>query len=610
MIDFYSGWSFPRHLYSKEIYKVWGNLPYEAGDYLTNNVLEMFYPDYQNSSYYHIEKGFNVETPYGDILDCLLSDAPGWLLQRYPVLVLAGDIHGDMELKEKLETYVQSGGHLVITAGSLKQFPDNLLGIKATHSQYRFEPGTSVLYNGKEIIEPNSFLLYKIKYPDQARIIAQCGDVPAVIESDYGKGKITIIASPFGISEAPVQTSIKSEIDHNLANPFPLLHHVREFLDAIFSSQQLFDTGNGLSCITCRKSEGLYNLLVCNNTWEEKPFNIHSKIGEIISVKESKLDRSELKATGYLPTGFNQLKTGKDDKKHIAGGSVRIFTVNIKEQNIDIISHEIPEKPKVISLLTLRNIRNLKEEILSRATFFQHFSGVVIDWRYIDERDKKTLKYESGWIRRQKLNVVIDFTSGLNLFPDLRIVNNDSLVYSQSIDRIHSAIEKMTYLGSHNLILSLHRTIENNITTREYYASFENTLNELADYCESRDINIHLRLPLKRPLTISKAMHIIEKSNKQNLFILPGLAYMAGQNFQDIPSGLKTENVRFLSLSGIKKDIYGQFYDENAPISTSGQPYLTRKLIQKFSDAFLIFDGNYVDWDQVYLDIKWVKKLK
>ncbi len=76
LLDFYSGWSFPRHLYSGDIYRVWGNLPYGPGDYLTDAVLDLLYPGYQDSSYFHDESGFITPTPYGDIADCLLSDAP------------------------------------------------------------------------------------------------------------------------------------------------------------------------------------------------------------------------------------------------------------------------------------------------------------------------------------------------------------------------------------------------------------------------------------------------------------------------------------------------------------------------------------------------------
>jgi hypothetical protein len=90
LLDFNAGWTFPRHLYSDKVYRVWGNPPYEPGDCLTDAVLDLLYPDYQNSSYIHDESGFITPTPYGDIADCLLSDTPGWLLARYPVVVVAG----------------------------------------------------------------------------------------------------------------------------------------------------------------------------------------------------------------------------------------------------------------------------------------------------------------------------------------------------------------------------------------------------------------------------------------------------------------------------------------------------------------------------------------
>ena len=46
LLDFYSGWAFPRHLYSGDVYRVWGNRPYDPGDYLTDAVLDLLYPGY------------------------------------------------------------------------------------------------------------------------------------------------------------------------------------------------------------------------------------------------------------------------------------------------------------------------------------------------------------------------------------------------------------------------------------------------------------------------------------------------------------------------------------------------------------------------------------
>jgi hypothetical protein len=110
MVDVNSGWSFPRHLYTDNVYRVWGNLPYEEGDYLTDLVLDMLYPGYQDSSYFHDESGILAPTPYGDSADCLLSDAPGWLLARYPVLVVAGDLSPGFEIRDKLRAYTEAGG--------------------------------------------------------------------------------------------------------------------------------------------------------------------------------------------------------------------------------------------------------------------------------------------------------------------------------------------------------------------------------------------------------------------------------------------------------------------------------------------------------------------
>ena len=50
IVDFFAGWTFPRHLYTSNVYRVWGNLPYGPGDYLTDGVLDMLYTGYQDSS--------------------------------------------------------------------------------------------------------------------------------------------------------------------------------------------------------------------------------------------------------------------------------------------------------------------------------------------------------------------------------------------------------------------------------------------------------------------------------------------------------------------------------------------------------------------------------
>ena len=149
LLDFHSGWSFPRHLYSGDVYRVWGNRPYEAGDYLTDAVLDLLYPGYQDSSYFHDESGFIAPTPFGDIADCLLSDAPSWLLARYPLVIVGGELSRSRETLEKLLNYAANGGHLVITAGNLtKLSPGN-----PPEGPFEFKDSHQMFVGGKRIGE-------------------------------------------------------------------------------------------------------------------------------------------------------------------------------------------------------------------------------------------------------------------------------------------------------------------------------------------------------------------------------------------------------------------------------------------------------------------------
>ena len=83
VVDFLAGFSPPRHMYTGHVYRVWGNLPFEDGDYWTHGVVDVLYPGYERASYFHDEAGFLTATPHGDVLDALLTDAPAWLLGRY-----------------------------------------------------------------------------------------------------------------------------------------------------------------------------------------------------------------------------------------------------------------------------------------------------------------------------------------------------------------------------------------------------------------------------------------------------------------------------------------------------------------------------------------------
>ena len=279
LLDFYSGWSFPRHLYTDDIYKVWGNLPYDEGDYLTDGILNLIYPGYQDASFFHDETGFITQTPFGDGADCLLSDCPLWLMKQYPVIISGSRLKGGHEIKDKLEAYVKSGGRLVITAGNLETIPGGLCGIKTGQKEIEFGENTQISIGEKRVTEKSGFKAGELLIPADSKILASGNNIPLALEVKSGNGTLTVLASQFGINSKPGDTA-NPGIDKNMKSPYPLLSHVELIISEILKSTAIFNGMEGMSLITCRKGKGEYTVAICNNTWTEKTIWYYFHNGE------------------------------------------------------------------------------------------------------------------------------------------------------------------------------------------------------------------------------------------------------------------------------------------------------------------------------------------
>ena len=610
MTDFFSGWSFPRHLYSNEVYKVWGNLPYKSGDYLTDNVLDILYPGYQDASYYRDERGFITPTPFGDMADCLLSDAPAWVLNQYPLLVIAGELQPNAELNDKLETYVQQGGHLVITSGSLKNLYKGIGGIKA--GTHLINTSAPVIYKNVPIAEQADYALAELSFPDAAIILQHSGNIPAVIQHSFGKGKITVLASPFGIAnDIQAKLPVKSKEETPLDKPYPVLNHVKALLQDVFASVQLFETNPGLSYITCVKNKEEYSLLISNDKWMPQDFTITAKNGEIVSIEELKINEAEMQAVGYTPKVVQE-KAGKNLKKTIAGGGVRVFRIRLKNVHAEIQPEvSVTSNPKNRTLF-LHDISDIKEEILSRPTFFSHYDRVLVDWRYLHKREKQVLKEEAGWISLQKLKIAVDLSSGLNLYPDLRLVNNDSVRYNESMAVIKSIIDKMKILGADKLLLTPHRSIENNISGSQQDSALVVTFQALADYAASKGIDLVMRASLRQSSgSVREALELMNKVNRKNFSYAPSMALllMHQSSLQQNTELLKKMNVKDLLLAAGQGDMHNQLWNINQPLSLHGDSMELRRTLRYFKNVNLILDVLYDSPDSEYEDVRYTEEL-
>jgi len=596
LLDFHSGWSFPRHLYSDRVYRVWGNLPYEPGDYLTDGVLDLLYPGYQNSSYFHDETGFIAPTPFGDSADVLLSDAPGWLLNRYPLVVVAGELSGGAEMRDKLQAYAEAGGQVVLTAGNLAKLPGGLAGVSAQGESVRIEAGQGIAAGTRRAAESEAFDTLQLAVPANAKVLARAGGRVLAAGVSCGKGRVVALASTFGVEAVTVAGPVKSEIDKALPKPYPLLRHVRMLLEDALGEQQLFEVGDGLAFIVCRKAPGDYTIGITNNSWSERPLRIASRCGTIESVKELPLDVSEKEAEGYRPESMTA-SPGQSGPNTIAGGDVRIFSVRVREENVEEIPHvALPPRPQG-RILALRGIRSLQEGILLRPEFFQHFDGVVVDWTYLRDRERATLERESGWIRRQKLRVVADLTSGLNLYPDLRLIDNIESDYAASMAAIEGVLEKMKILGARDLILSLHRFPENNFTDEQTWAAFEQTLQRLSKNAAALDVTLYLRLePPKPPRDGAEAAKFLARVGASNLKLAASTALPSGGA---LPPELKPG---LWLVSASNRDIGGAVWNRNAPVAGSGQEEEVLKALKQAPEAPIVFDAVYRNRDEEYRD--------
>jgi len=122
--------------------------------------------------------------------DCLLSAAPRWVLDRYAVVVVAGELRGGREVRAKLQSYAERGGHVVITSGNVAKLPGGL---------------------------------------------ADRTEVAQNTTVSCGRGRVTFLASPFGVKrDAPPGQSLRSETDHALPKPYAFDRQVRQELEKVF----------------------------------------------------------------------------------------------------------------------------------------------------------------------------------------------------------------------------------------------------------------------------------------------------------------------------------------------------------------------------------------
>jgi hypothetical protein len=248
--------------------------------------------------------------------------------------------------------------------------------------------------------------------------------------------------------------------------------------------------------------------------------------------------------------------------------------------------------------------------VLLRPTFFEHFDSVVLDWRYLRERETEQLKRESAWICLQKLECLVDFTSGINIFPDLRLVDNSEPEFAASMAAIEGVMAKMEVLEARHLILTLHRPPENNFRREQTWQSFAKTLRRICEKAREQQATVHLRLSADTPMQdLRKTIELTAQVAAPNLRLAPSTALLLSRkgDREELSVQLKGKIGLWL-VSAPRMDVAEKVWDTNAPIRECNDRRALAQILALAPDAPLVFDAMYRNYDEEYLDVQFLRR--
>ena len=279
--------------------------------------------------------------------------------------------------------------------------------------------------------------------------------------------------------------------------------------------------------------------------------------------------------------------------------------MTLQEEKIALLPHNVPPKRPEGRLLTLRTSRSIKDEILARPTFFQHYDGAVIDWRYLESRSEEEVKREAGWLRRQGVKILVDFSSGINLFPDLRLIHNDPEEFERSMAAFREIMDKGEILGVTDVILITHRVPENNYSPEKTHEDTVTTLRELAALAAEKRMTVSLRVGLNQsPRSLDEASRILDEVKAENLKIAPSLYKLNAP----MDPEMKKKFSFVLAAGTLRDEANGSLWTAQAPLVVGDIPVVGLDYLIENPDLPIIFDAVYANRAEEYRDAKTIEE--
>ena len=220
LLDHFSGFD-PRHGVYNQANAVWNrDLEYSPGDHMIDNLLSTAYPGhwlhgltpgapFADRQGVPDPKGFAdflasggdarpyepmPTTRWGDSLDILTTRAPEEALKKYQMIVLAGDVRPDEQLRASLAQWTAAGGVLVVNAAQAGGWEAGFLGVTGLDAAAR--TGARFRWADEAALAERAFSYVPVR-ATEAEVWAvedTTGD-PLVTRRAWGRGEV-ILATP------------------------------------------------------------------------------------------------------------------------------------------------------------------------------------------------------------------------------------------------------------------------------------------------------------------------------------------------------------------------------------------------------------------------------
>ena len=336
------------------------------------------------------------------------------------------------------------------------------------------------------------------------------------------------------------------------------------------------------------------------------------------------IGRGESECQGYLPCGYPAStplpRPGANTNKTIRGGDIRIFHIRLNGatsvEEIDVVVG--PPLPKMRGL-AVRGAQSLREAVILRPSFLQHFDTVVMDHLYLGyssvgtsnkdqwacDASPATLKSDAYWLSSNGpgpngLAVVADLTALLAPYTMCQIDEDPGNIESDSpppdtlntSKRVLSgALERAALAGAHAVIMSLHMTTvqddepNDRQNSTKQLAQFVTSVRWLVDRAATLDITVHMRhtcgmggFPLPAN-GLAQMLAFVKRCERTNLRVAASLAALecgpaseasAVQVLALLRSPGNAALVGSLLLSMAQQDIMGGTVTTNGRLSDPG----------------------------------------